>query len=315
MKSIGLMFPGQGSQYPAMGKELYDNYPKAREMLSHANDVLGFDLLKIIFEGPEDLLRQTQYTQPAIYTVSSAIFSVLQDNVELGLDTTIVAGHSLGEYSALFAAGVFSFDNGLRLVQKRGEFIQKASEANPGTMAAVIGLDNSVVADICAKASTLGVCEAVNFNCPGQIVIAGNEAAIKNAVELAQATGATKAVMLSVSGPFHSSLMKQASEMMKLELEKYSLNSPKFRFVSNCDAKINLEPSVIKENLVKQINSAVLWDTSIKTMAEAGSEYFIELGPQRVLSGLLRRIDKTKKSLNIEDLKSYNKTIDALKAG
>jgi [acyl-carrier-protein] S-malonyltransferase len=182
-------------------------------------------------------------------------------------------------------------------------------------MAAIIGLDNNVVTDICAKASAHGVCEAVNFNCPGQLVIAGTEPAVKNAVELAQAAGATKAIMLTVSGPFHSSLMKQASDMMKLELEKYSLNSPKFRFVSNCDAKINMEPSIIKENLVKQINSAVLWDTSIKTMSDAGAEYFIELGPQRVLSGLLRRIDKTKKTLNIEDIKSFNKTIDALKTG
>ncbi len=313
MKKLALMFPGQGSQYPGMGKDLYENFDKAKTMLSHANDVLGFDLVKIIFEGSEELLRQTKYTQPAIFAVSVAAFSVLEDHCRFDPQDLILAGHSLGEYSALCAAGVFSFDDGLRLVKKRGEFISKASAQNPGRMAAIIGLEKNVVLDICAKAATEGVCEAVNFNSPGQIVIAGTGSAVNKAVELAQAAGATKAIVLNVSGPFHSSLMTSASLMMEEELAVHNLNSPKFKFVSNFNAEITQEPMYINENLVKQINNPVLWDSSIKTMADFGAEIFIEIGPQRVLSGLLRRIDKTKQSYNVEDKESLNKTLEFLR--
>ena len=312
MKNIALLFPGQGSQYPGMGKELYDNYPKAREILDSINRIAGFDLLKVIFEGPEETLKQTQYTQPAIFAVTMAAFKVFEEKFVLDKASVLGAGHSLGEYSALCAGGVFSFADGLKLVKKRGEFIQKASEDNPGAMAAIIGLDNSVVDGICKKASEKGVCEPVNFNSPGQIVVAGSVDAVKLAVELAQASGATKALMLNVSGPFHSSLMKPASLMMQEELKNYRLQDPGFKIFSNCDAKPAQAGAEIAQKLVRQISSPVLWEGTIRNMIASGAEVFIEIGPQRVLSGLLRRIDKTKKTLNIEDMKSLNKTIEEI---
>ncbi|MFH1368184.1 MAG: ACP S-malonyltransferase [Elusimicrobiota bacterium] len=224
----------------------------------------------------------------------------------------IAAGHSLGEYSALAAAEVFSFEDGLKLVKARGEFIQKVSQQTEGTMAAIIGLDTSKVEEICKQAEDSNVCEPVNFNSPGQIVIAGSTERVKIVVDLAQKAGAMKAVLLNVSGPFHSSLMTPAAEMMKDELKKYSFSEPKFPVVTNCDGQVTTDAGAIKEKLVKQINSPVYWESSMLKMTGAGTDVFIELGPQRILSGLLRRIDKTKKSFNIEDKKTLEKTLEAL---
>ena len=314
MAKIGLMFPGQGSQYAGMGKELYDTQPAAREILDKTNDIMGFDLRKIIFEGPEETLRLTQYTQPAIFAVSYAIFKVFTANWPLSPDHCIAAGHSLGEYSALAAAGAFSFEDGLKLVKARGEFIQKASEKTAGAMAAIIGLEGSKVEEICRSAKNSGACEAVNYNSPGQIVIAGTVDSVKAAVELAVKAGALKAVMLNVSGPFHSTLMTPAAEMMKQEITKYSFKDPAFPVVANYDAAPSIEAGAIKEKLVKQINSPVLWEQSITKMAARGAETFIELGPQKVLSGLLRRINKKLKSFNIDDTMSLEKTLQGLKS-
>jgi len=308
MKKIMLMFPGQGSQYVGMGKDLYEKYPAAKEII----DAAGGELKKIIFEGSEEDLKNTQNAQPAIFAVSIACFEVLKKSVDLSKFEIITAGHSLGEYSALCASGFFSFKEGIEMVKARGRFIQKASEENPGTMAAILGLDKEIVLNICNEASQSGVCDAVNFNSPGQIVISGSAAAVSKAVELAQAKGATKAILLNVSGPFHSKLMTPASEMMAEELKKYTFNNPVYPVITNCDAQITKDNSAIKEKLAKQINNSVQWDASILQAVSSGVELFIEVGPQRVLTGLMRRIDKTKKAVNIEDSASLEKALKEL---
>ncbi len=308
MQKIMLMFPGQGSQYVGMGKDLYEKYPSAKNII----DMLGADLKKIMFEGSEEDLKNTQNAQPAIFAASMACFEVLKQSADLNKFEIITAGHSLGEYSAMCAAGIFNFQDGLSMVKARGGFIQKASEQNPGTMAAILGLDKDIVINICAQASQTGVCDAVNFNSPGQIVISGSAEAVQKAVQLAQAQGASKAILLNVSGPFHSKLMTPASEMMKEELNKYEFNNPVYPVITNCDAQTTKDVSNIKEKLAKQINNSVKWDASILNAIADGAELFIEIGPQRVLSGLMRRIDKTKKVLNIEDLASLEKTLKEL---
>lgn len=308
MKKIMLMFPGQGSQYVGMGKDLYEKYPAAKEII----DAAGEELKKIIFEGSEEDLKSTQNAQPAIFAVSTACFAVLKQSVDLSKFEIITAGHSLGEYSALCASGFFSFKEGIEMVKARGRFIQKASEENPGTMAAILGLDKEIVLNICNEASQSGVCDAVNFNSPGQIVISGSAAAVSKAVELAQAKGASKAILLNVSGPFHSKLMTPASEMMAEELKKYTFNNPVYPVITNCDAQITKDNLSIKEKLAKQINNSVQWDASILQAVSSGVELFIEVGPQRVLTGLMRRIDKTKKAVNIEDGASLEKALKEL---
>jgi len=306
------MFPGQGSQYVGMGKELYVRFPEARAAFDRANDVLGFDLRKIIFDGPEETLRQTQYTQPAIFVTSVAAYAVFRSRYAADEKSLCCAGHSLGEYSALCAAGVFGLEDGVRMVKARGEFVKAAADAKPGTMAAILGLDSEKVRHLCTLASALGACEAVNFNSPGQIVIAGTADAVAKACALATEMGASKTVALNVSGAFHSSLMTPAAEMMRGELKKYSLKDPQCAVVTNCDAQPVENGAAVADRLVRQIDHPVLWEDSVRRMAGLGCDTFIEIGPQRVLSGLLRRIDKSRKSANIEDIKSLEKTLEAL---
>lgn len=305
MKKILLIFPGQGSQYVGMGKDLYEKFPVAKNIIDQAGD----EIKNIIFNGPEESLKNTKYAQPAIFAVSVAIFEVFKSNIDLNKFEIMTAGHSLGEYSALYAAGFFNFQDGLSMVKARGEFIQQASQENPGSMAAILGMEKDVIINICKEASQIGICEPVNFNSPGQIVISGSNDAVQKAVELAQTQGATKAIMLNVSGPFHSTLMKKASEMMSEELDKYKFNNSQYPIITNCDAEVTRDSSLIKEKLVKQIYNSVQWDTSISNAINCGVELFIEIGPQRVLTGLMRRIDKTKKALNIEDIVSLEKVI------
>jgi len=218
----------------------------------------------------------------------------------------------LGEYSALAVSGFFPFEDGLKIVKARGEFIGQASAENPGAMAALIGMKKETVTDVCKQASELGVCEPVNFNSPVQIVISGTKAAVEKAVELAKANGAMKAVMLNVSGPFHSSLMKSASEKMKTELEKYNFVEPKYPVITNYDAQFTKDSSLIKEKSVKQVCNPVLWDTSIANAIANGFDTFIEIGPGRVLTGLMRKIDKTKKAMNIETVANLESVIEEL---
>ena len=308
MKKILLMFPGQGSQTVGMGKEFYDKFSASKNIIDKLDD----ELKNIIFNGPEESLKDTKYAQPAIFAVSVAIFEALKSSVDLSKFEIATAGHSLGEYSALAVSGFFNFEDGLKMVKARGEFIGQASKDNPGAMAAIIGMQKDALIDICKQASVVGVCEPVNFNSPGQIVISGTTQALTKAVELAKANGALKAVMLNVSGPFHSSLMKSAAEKMKVELEKYNFVQPKYPIITNCDAQFTKDSSLIKEKSVKQICNPVLWDTSISSAIANGFDTFIEIGPGRVLTGLMRRIDKTKKAMNIETVANLETVIEEL---
>lgn len=308
MTKICLMFPGQGSQSVGMGKDLYTQYPEAAKIFDSIDD----ELKSIIFDGPDDVLRKTKWTQPAIFTVSAAAFEVFKSNVDISKYEFVGAGHSLGEYSALYAAGFFNFQDGLEIVKARGTLLQYGAEAVKGAMAAVLGLEKAKIATVCQEASVDGICEPVNFNCPGQIVIAGTIDAVNKAIELAKTAGALKCVMLNVSGAFHSSLMTSVAEEMATVLEKYSFQKPNFGIYTNCDAALTADISEIKNKLVKQINNPVKWDTSIEHIISSGVDTFIEIGPGRVLSGLLRKIDRNKKVFNIDNVDSLNKTLAAL---
>lgn len=309
--SLAFLFPGQGSQYVGMGKELNDHFPAAKKIFDRAAHRLGAEYVDVCFNGPEEKLRQTRFTQPALFIVSMAAFEILK---EAGQKPAFTAGHSLGEYSALCAAGAFDFETGLDLVKARGEAIQEASDKIPGTMAAIVGLERAKVEEICKSASAKGVCEAVNFNCPGQIVVAGAVEAVEEVVKLAQAAGSPKSVRLNVSGPFHSSLMKPAAERMAKVLETPVVRDAAIPVIANCDAQPTQAAGDIKQKLVRQIDHAVLWEDSLQALFQKGADRFVEVGAGRVLCGLLRRTDKTKKFSNIEDKKSADALLTAAPA-
>lgn len=301
---IAFLFPGQGSQYVGMGKELVENYSSAANVLERANSVLDFDIKKLCFEGPVEELNDTRNTQPAIYTVSMMVNEVLREH---GLKPSVVAGHSLGEYTALAVAGVFSFEEGLRLVRKRGIFMNNALPAGQGTMAAVIGLDNEQILSLCQKVN--GICEVANFNSPQQIVISGEVAAVKEAIDLADREKAKKVVQLDVSGPFHSSLMMPAREKLKKEIDKLDFNEPQIPIIANVTADYVTTSEEIRQALIEQLTKSVRWVDSIKLMISNGVDTFIEVGPGRVLKGLMRRIDKSVKAFNVEDKRSLEKLL------
>jgi [acyl-carrier-protein] S-malonyltransferase len=280
------VFPGQGSQYLGMGKDLVERFTEAKELFKRADDILGFSLSKICFEGPEEKLKQTQNTQPAIFLHSMALWNILHPT-----DAAMVAGHSLGEYSALVAAGSFSFEDAVRLVRLRGELMQKAGDENPGTMAAIVGLDQKTVGEVCCKTwESEGVVQAANFNSPGQVVISGSVSAVLKAMELAKQRGAKLAKQLSVSGAFHSPLMQSAKDALKDALEKTAIRDAEIPVYANATGKPVQNAEEIRTLLCEQVTSPVLWEQSIAAMSFEGAARFIEIGPGKVLQGLVKRI-------------------------
>src|SRR5882672_4155319 len=311
MGKVAFVFPGQASQYPGMGKELAGKYPAAKAVFDEADKALGFSISKICFAGAEDELKLTANTQPAILTCSVAVYRVL---AEKGLTPDFVAGHSLGEYSALVAAGALKFSDAVRLVRKRGTYMQEAVPAGVGAMAAIMGLSPAVVADACKRAAAGEICSAANLNSPEQTVISGHAAAVKRATEIASQLGAKRAVMLPVSAPFHSALMMPAQEKLAKDLEGVHFSDLRFPLVTNVDADTIEKGEEARNALIRQVSAAVLWEGSVRLMVDEGVNTFVEIGPGRVLTGLLRQIERSVATLNIEDEKSLATTLEKISA-
>lgn len=302
------VFPGQGAQKVGMVKDLYEAYPVVKELFEEADDTLGFSLTKLCFEGPDEELMKTYNTQPAILTASTACARVLAQE---GVTPDIAAGHSLGEYSALVAAGAISFADAVKTVRLRGQFMQEAVPLGEGGMAAILGLDEEKIKEICATLSTDGgVVQAVNFNCPGQIVIAGSTKAVEAAATAMKEAGAKRAVILHVSAPFHSTLMEPAAKRLADVLDEITITDAKIPVVANVNGQIETDAATIKASLVKQAASPVLWIDCTKTMQAFGAETFVEVGPGKTLCGFNRKIDRKIKSLNVEDVPSLQKTLE-----
>lgn len=279
------VFPGQGAQFTGMGKELYENNPQARELMEKANEVLGFRITDIMFEGSEEDLKQTKVTQPAVF-----LHSIVLALTDPDFAPDMTAGHSLGEFSAMVAAGALSFESALKLVSARAQAMQKACEMEPSTMAAVLALPDEKVEEICSEVP--GCVAAANYNCPGQVVISGSVAAIDAACEKMLAAGAKRAMKLKVGGAFHSPLMEPARVELAEAIENTEFMQPRCPIYQNVDAKPHTDPAEIKANLIKQLTSPVRWTQSVKQMIADGATEFVELGPGKVLQGLIRKIDR-----------------------
>ena len=280
------VFPGQGAQFTGMGKELYDNSPLAKELFEKANDILGFRITDIMFEGTAEELKETKVTQPAIFLHSVILAKTLSNNFK----PEMVAGHSLGEFSALVAAGALTFEDGLKLVSQRAIAMQKACEITPSTMAAVLGLDDKIVEDICEQ--TEGIVVAANYNCPGQLVISGETSAVERACEALKAAGAKRALLLPVGGAFHSPMMEPAREELAAAIEKTTISAPVCPVYQNVPATAVTDPAQIKQNLIIQLTAPVKWTQSVQNMIVDGATLFTEVGPGNVLQGLVKKINK-----------------------
>ena len=307
--SIAFLFPGQGSQTIGMGKDLFERFPVARRTFEEADQALGKKLSQLCFEGPEDQLRLTENTQPAILTVSVAAWRVLD---EKGIKPVFAAGHSLGEYSAHVAAQTISFSDAVRTVRNRGKYMQEAVPVGTGAMAAILGMSLDAVAAVCGDAAQGEVCEPANINSPEQIVISGHAAAVERGVKLAQERGAKRAILLPVSAPFHCSLMKPAQERLAVDLQKLQFSAPKIPVVCNVYAKPVEDAESAREALIRQVTGSVNWSDSVQLPIARGVQTFVEVGPGKVLCGLMRQIDRSKKCLNVEDEASLQKTLEYL---
>ena len=330
---LALLFPGQGSQYVEMGRDLYDNFPTARAVFDEADETLGFPLSKIIFEGPEDDLRLTEHTQPAILTVSVAAYRVLSEALApKGIVPFFAAGHSLGEYSAHVAAGTFSFTDAVRTVRNRGRFMQEAVPAGEGAMAAIIGLASTEINDLCARISdevseqpgidttpseshveriivAKSIVSPANLNSPDQTVISGAVAAVERAMKLCSEAGAKRTTMLQVSAPFHCKLMQPAQERLATDVESVAFHDPCFPIACNVDARFITRGPDSRDCLIRQVTGSVRWVECIHLLLQHGATHFVEVGPGKVLTGLLRQIDRTQRIANVEDSASLAKAL------
>ena len=308
-EKIAFLFPGQGSQAVGMGKELAALYPVARQTFDEADSALGYKLSQLCFEGPEEKLRLTEITQPAILTMSVAAQRVLR---EKGVSPKFVAGHSLGEYSAHVAAGSLDFADAVRTVRNRGKYMQEAVPVGQGAMAAVLGMPLAEVERICKQAAQDDICSPANINSPEQIVISGSKPAVERAAELAKAGGAKRAIMLPVSAPFHCSLMQPAQDRLGKDLQDLTFHRPQLPLVKNVDGELTQDSEVARQALVSQVTGAVQWVKSMQTLIAQGVEFFIEVGPGKVLCGLLRQIDRSKPFANVEDEGSLARALAAI---
>jgi len=303
------VFPGQGSQYVGMGKDIYENFPVAKETFAEASDALGFDIAQLSFYGPVEELNKTFRTQPCILTVSIAVHRVLR---EKDIEPAVVAGHSLGEYSALVAAEVLSLRDAVKVTEKRGLFMQEAVPEGQGLMAAILGLERKKVEDICMSLQA-GYAAPANYNCPGQIVVAGEKHAVEEAVERSRNAGAKRAIPLDVSAPSHCRLMDNASKKLSDLLDTVSFNNVIVPVVNNADAVFLTDVTRIKESLVRQLNCPILWEDSVRAIIDSGVTTFLEVGPGKVLSGLIRRIAPSATVSSIGDMGSLERTLSAIK--
>lgn len=311
MGKLAFVFAGQGAQAVGMGKELAENFDCAMKAFDEASEALGFDIKDMIWNGDAETLMITENTQPTIVTMSVAALRVLE---EKGIKPDVVAGLSLGEYTAHIASGSINFADGVRLVKKRGKYMQEEVPVGKGAMAAIIALDADTVRACCEEASKIGVCTGANFNCPGQIVVSGEVDAVNKCCELAKEKGAKRAMLLPVSAPFHCALLKGAGEKLAKELENVTVNDMQIPVITNVTADYVASKDDIKPLLIKQVSNSVLWEDTIRKMLADGVDTFVEVGPGKALSGFIRKITKDVNIYNVEDIASLNKTLEGLNA-